>query len=175
MWRHLIALPWMAKIVGLISMAGLAVCGWLKRPATVPKKIRVLNHFRGIFPEWTLQRQARVIAHAFDSELAEAKAKRDWEALHAISGNCADEVAEYSDALDELRSNRLVKKALKRGIPTDHLQWETGNYGNRYLTRESQTNLRRAVIEESRKDWEFKLKILTALPTHAAVSSSGKA
>jgi hypothetical protein len=163
MWHRLVTLRWAAKVIGVLGIVGLAVYGRLKWPKTVPQKIRVLDRLRRIFPQWTLQRQARVIEHAFDPEIAKAKAKKDWEALQNIGGQCVHESAEYWDALAELRSNRLAKKASKRGILTEGLEWETGNYANRYLTRASETKLRRAVIEERRKDWEFRLKIIGAL------------
>lgn len=38
------------------------------------------------------------------------------------------------------------------------LEWETGCYGNRHLSGTSEPKLRRAVIEEKRRDWEFRLK-----------------
>ena len=117
MWHHLITLPWAAKIVGALGMIGLVGYGWLKCPKTVPQKIRVLNHLRGIFPQWTLRRQARVIEHAFDPEAAEAKAKKDWEALQVIGSQCRDESGEYWDALAEFRSNRLVKKQQSAAFP----------------------------------------------------------
>jgi len=162
MWHHIVTLPW-AKIVATLGIVGLAVYGWLKRPKTVPQKIRVLTLLQRIFPQWALRRQARVIEHAFDAELAEAKVKKDWEALQVTLSERHNESAEYWDALAEFRSNRLVRKAAKRGLPTEGAEWETGNYGNRYLTRTSETTLRRTVIEERRRDWEFRLKIIGAL------------
>ena len=163
MWHHIVMLPWAAKIIGVLAVVGLAIYGWFKRPKTPPQKIRVLNRFRGIFPQWTLRRQVRVIEHTFDSEIAEAKRQKDWDGVQAIEGNASDECAEYWDALAELRSERLVKKASKRGILTEGLEWQIGNYGERYLTHTSETKLRRAVIDDVRKDWEFRLKIIGAL------------
>lgn len=163
MWHHILTLPWAAKILGVLSVVGLAVYGWLKRPKTVPQKIRVLNRIRGIFPQWTLQRQARLIEHTFDAEVAEAKANKDWEALQIIGSQCHGESAEYWDALADLRSQRLEKKASARGVSTEGVEWETGVYGNRYLSQASETKLRRALIEERRRDWEFRLKVIGAL------------
>lgn len=163
MLHHLITLPWATKIIGVLAVVGLGVYGWLKRPKNAPQKIRMLDRLRRIFPEWALQRQARVIEHAFDAEIAEAKAKKDWEALQIIGSQRHAESAEYWDALAELRSQRLERKASKRGVSTEGVEWETGCYGNRYLTRASETKLRRTLIEDGRRDWEFRLKIVGAL------------
>ena len=105
MVHHFFALPFVVKTVGAIVIVSLAVYGWVKRPKTIPAKIRVLNRFRRVFPEWTLQRQARVIEHAFDSEVADAKAKKDWEALRFIEEGRRFESEEYWGALEETSSN----------------------------------------------------------------------
>jgi len=163
MWHHSLTLRSWAELIGLLIIGGLLVYAWRKRPKTVPEKLRVLSHFRGVFPEWTLQRKARVIERAFDAEVAEAKAKKDFYSLQVISHRCRDETEEYTDAIEELCSRRLMKKAIKLMVNLEGLEWETGRYEHHYLTHASQAKLWRAIVEESRKTWEFRLKIIGAL------------
>ena|SRR5437867_1707038 len=123
----------------------------------VPTKIRLLNCFRRIFPEWTMRRQALVIEHAFDSDLAKEK---NYAARVDLTHQRDHEASEYWGALAEFRSRQLVNEAQKVYIPLDGMEWETDQYANRYLDSQSQSKLSKLVVEETRKTWEFRLKVI---------------
>ncbi len=123
------------------------------------KRLRLLNYFREICPAWVLTRQARIIERAFASDLMKAK---DWVARESIARQCESEASEYWEALAELRSRRLINRAHRLYVSTEGVEWITGNYAHRYLDNQSQTRLHKLVIEENRKTWEFRLKIIGA-------------
>jgi len=76
----------------------------------VPKKIRLLGHFKKLFPVWTMTLQARVVESAFDSDLAAAK---DWNSRQEIISSRDFELSEFWGAIDSVRSDRLIKRARK--------------------------------------------------------------
>jgi len=129
----------------------------------VPAKIRLLHHVRRVFPEWATERQALVIEHAFDPELSEAARAKNWDAEQAIAQRRDFEASEYWHRLAELRSHKLVRRARKLHLPVDGVKWVTGNYANRYLDSASEEQLFRAIREEERKNWEFRIKVIGAL------------
>jgi arginyl-tRNA synthetase len=120
----------------------------------------LLNYFQEVLPKWTLRQKALVIEHAFSSELSNAK---DGEARHYILQQRDFEASECWNALAEIRSRELVRQAQKLYIATDDLEWETDSYANRYLLNATQAKLRRAIVDERRKIWEFRLKVIGAL------------
>ncbi len=126
----------------------------------VPQKIRFLNRFQAVFPEWTFKRKALTIEEAFDDDLAAAK---DAEARHVVLQQRAFEADEYWNALAERRSRHLENQARKLYLSVDGLEWQIDSYANRYLDSASQSKLHRAIIEERRKIWGFRLKVIGAL------------
>jgi hypothetical protein len=126
----------------------------------VPTKIRLLNYVRKVFPELAIERQAGVIEHAFDAELAAAKGAKE---RHLVEAQRDHEASEYWDELAELQSHKLVRSANKLHILIDSLEWKRGNYGNHYLDSKTQAQLYRAIREEKRKSWEFRMKVIGAL------------
>jgi hypothetical protein len=122
-----------------------------------PTKIRLLNHLRYIFPVWTSQRQALVIERAFDSDLAQAKG---WEERQAIAASRDSEAREFWNAAAAFRSRQLVNRAQKLYIDTSSLEWEEDQYANHWLKNAAQAKLNHVVVEETRKTWEFRLKLI---------------
>lgn len=129
----------------------------------IPAKIRLLNRVRRVFPKWAIERQALVIEHAFDSELSQASKAKDSEAQQSILQQRYFEASEYWNQLEELRSRKLVSRAQKLHISLEGLKWDTDQYANHYLDSTSQVQLHRAIREESRKVWEFRIKVIGAL------------
>ena len=123
-------------------------------------KIRLLNYAKKVFPTWAIERQARVIEHAWDSELKQAKNQGEREDIYA---HRRFEAEEYWGELAQFRSRKLTRLAQKLYIHLDNLEWETGNYGHRVLSDESERRLYHAVREERQKVWEFRLKVITAI------------
>jgi hypothetical protein len=126
----------------------------------VPTKVRLLKRLGQIAPEWSLKRQALVIEHAFDSDLAVAK---DTEARESVVMQRDFEAGEYWNALAALRSRRLVDRAQKLYVPLDGLKWDTDQYANRFLDNPSEGKLYRAIREEQRRTWDFRIKVIGAL------------
>jgi hypothetical protein len=71
--------------------------------------------------------------------------------------------SEYWNRLAALRSRKLVGYAEKLYISVDDLKWEKDQYGNYYLDRASQSKLYRAIVEERRRNWDFRIKVIGAL------------
>jgi hypothetical protein len=126
----------------------------------VRTKLRLLNRVRKVFPEWAIERQAIVLEHAFDADLATAK---NSEARQELEAQRDAESSEYWEQLAELQSHKLIRHANKRHIPLDGLIWHLGNYGNRYLDAKVRIRLYNAIREEKRKTWEFRMKLIGAL------------
>jgi len=106
---------------------------------------------------WTTQRQALVIERAFDARMAKEKdlnvranmaSEREWEA------------SEYWGALSEIRSHRLLARARKIYLAPEGMEWITDGFANRYLSDPSLSKLNKLVVEENRKTWEFRFKII---------------
>src|SRR5438552_15626272 len=104
--------------------------------------------------------QARAIEAAFDSDLARAK---NWNDRQQIISQRDFEASEYWCALSAIRSLRLTSRAHKLYISLENLKWEDDQFGNRYLNWDSEIKLGRAVQEETRRLWEFRLKIVTGV------------
>ena len=126
-------------------------------------RLRALQYVRNIFSswEWPIARQARTVEHAFDDDLA--RAGKSAEARMQIEQQRAFEADEYWDELRELRSMRLMRQGRRLHIHVGDVKWAWGSYGNRYLDYESEVRLYRAVRDERRGIWEFRIKVLTAL------------
>jgi hypothetical protein len=45
-------------------------------------------------------------------------------------------------------------------IDTSNLEWESDQYANHWLSDGAQSKLNRLVVEEKRKNWEFRLKVV---------------
>jgi len=127
----------------------------------VPSKIRLLNRVRKVFPMWAVKQQALVIERAFDADLE--KAKGDAEARQSIIVQRDFETGEYWDQLAALRSRKLTEYAEKLYITVDDLKWERDQYANYYLDKPSQSKLYRSIVEERRKIWDFRIKVIGAL------------
>lgn len=127
----------------------------------VPAKLHLLKKFARLFPKWSLRQQALVIERSFDSGLAKAS----WQARQEIMRDRAFEADEYRNALAELRSRQLVRRAQKHYVRLDGLVWDSDQYGNQYLSNATESQLYQAVKEERRKAWEFRLKIIGILTT----------
>jgi len=93
------------------------------------------------------------------------RAKGDAEALQAVVRQRDVEAGEYWHALDELRSRRLVNKAQKLFIPLEDVRWKSDCYANFFLDGATRAKLHRAIIEERRKVWDFRLRIIGAIAT----------
>ncbi len=104
-----------------------------------------------------MRQQALVVEHAFDSDMANAK---DSEARQVIGSDRYHEASEYWGALAEHRTNQLLERARQMYIVPEGIEWITDGYANRYLDDASLSKLNKLVVEETRKTWEFRLKVI---------------
>jgi len=72
------------------------------------------------------------------------------------------ETDEYEDKILAIRSRKLTADADKLYVYIPDLQWEMGNYGDRYLERASASKLYLAVKEQKDKIREYRLKLAGA-------------
>jgi len=126
---------------------------------SVPRKIRLLDAARKVAPAWAMQRQALVIEHAFDSPMAKEK---DMNVRANLASEREWESSEYWGALAEYRSEQLLARARTLYLVPDGMEWVTDGYANRYLNDESLSRLHKLVVEENRKTWEFRFKVVGA-------------
>ncbi len=116
-----------------------------------------------LFPIWALKRQARVIYRAFDADLAKARASKDADEINSLEQQRYFETSEYEDRILSIQSRRLVADAENLYVYIPDLQWEHGNYGDRYLDRTSISKLYHAVKEQKDKNKEYRLKLAGAI------------
>jgi hypothetical protein len=126
----------------------------------IATKLRILDRIGEIFPAWAIERQARIIERAFDSELAKAKSEEERQ---EVNQRRRFEASEYWDELAQFRSRRLISQTRKLYVPLENLVWETGDFGHRYLEDESEARIYRALREEKQKLCDFRIKMLVAL------------
>jgi hypothetical protein len=95
-----------------------------KSPDTVRVRLRILQFLRRIFPswEWPIARQARIVEHAFDDDLA--RAGKSAEARMQIEQQRDFEADEYWDELRELRSMKLIRQSRQLHIHVADVKWE---------------------------------------------------
>jgi hypothetical protein len=124
---------------------------------SIARKIRILGLLEKVAPAWAIRRQALVIEHAFDSDLAKAK---DLDSRQEIASQRQWEASEYWGALAEYRTNRLLSRARKLYLVPDELKWVTDGYANCYLDNDSLSKLNKIVVEEGRRAWDFRLKVM---------------
>jgi hypothetical protein len=103
-----------------------------------------------------------VIYRAFDAELAKAKADGKRDELGGLEQQRYWEISEYEDKILAIRSRKLMADANDLYVYIPDLQWETGNYGDRYLERASASKLYLAVKEQKDKVREYRLKLAGA-------------
>lgn len=116
------------------------------------QKLRLLGFVETIplwvVKRWVLKRKADVIYHAFDADLANAKARNDTEEYRVLRGQQKYEIEECIDELHSIESYRLEMEAQSLYIHVPGLKWEDGRFGHRYLDRESLSKLYYAVKEQ---------------------------
>jgi hypothetical protein len=120
-------------------------------------KLRVLHRLRKIAPAWAMRQQAAVVERAFDIDIAKAKSLEERE---VVASQRYFESSEYWGALAELRTNKLLDRARKHYLIPEGMEWTTDGFANRYLDNASLSNLNKLVVEETRKHWEFRLKVI---------------
>jgi len=126
-------------------------------------KLHVLAYVERLFPIWALKRQAGVIYRAFDADLAKARANKNAGELDSLEQQRHWETSEYEDKILSIKSRRLVAAAEGLYLYIPDLQWEQGNYGDRYLDRASLSKLYHAVKEQKDKNREYRLKLAGAI------------
>jgi len=104
-----------------------------------------------------MRRQALVIEHAFDSDIANEK---NLNARNNIASQRYYEASEYWGALAEYRTHRLLERARRLYILPGEGKWETDGYANRYLDDDSLAKVYQLVVEANRKTWDFRLKVV---------------
>jgi hypothetical protein len=98
-----------------------------------------------------------------------ASAKDGYE--ERIIDDYMEEVSPYQPKLDYLKSQRLIEKATKIGfeIPSDDDRWFIQQYdcymerSYKVLSQVGEARLRNLIRKQNRENWEWWLKIITAL------------
>jgi hypothetical protein len=126
-------------------------------------KIRLYGYLDRLFPIWALKRQARVIYQAFEADLAKAKAGGKTDEYESLWHDQHFETREYEDKILSIQSHSLQADAKSLFIYIPDLQWERGNYGDRYLDTASLSKLHHAVKEVKNNIREYRLKLAAAL------------
>jgi hypothetical protein len=126
-------------------------------------KLRIIGYFERLFPILALRWQAHVVYRAFDADLAKAKASKKPEEVSSVEQQRHFETSEYQDKILSIQSRRLAADADSLYVYIPDLQWEQGNYGDRYLDRASASKLYHAVKEQKDKIREYSLKLAGAL------------
>ena len=127
------------------------------------QKLRLLGYAERIFPICALKGQARVIYRAFDTDLAKAKASKNTDEFDSLEQQRHWETSEYEDRILAIQSRRLVADAERLYVYISDLQWERGNYGDRYLDRVSISELYHAVKKQKDEIREYRLKLAGAI------------
>jgi|ERR1035437_33390 hypothetical protein len=113
---------------------------------------------------WTLRRQASVIYHAFDVDLAKAQASGNRNKYDELAQQQQFEASEYQDKLRCVRTRRLLMEAETLYIHIPDLRWESGQFSqDRFLDDASESKLYYAVKEQKEKRREYYLKLATAI------------
>lgn len=128
----------------------------------IPTKLRLIGYLDRICPIRALKLKSRVIYRAFDAQLASAKANGKGDELGSLEQQRHWEVSEYEDKILAIRSRKLMEDADDLYVYIPDLQWESGNYGDRYLDRASASKLYLAVKEQRDKIREYRLKLAGA-------------
>jgi len=126
------------------------------------KKLRLIGYLDKFIPIRALKWKSRVIYHAFDANLAKAKASGKMDQIRDFEQQRSWETDEYEDKILAIRSRKLTADADKLYVYIPDLQWEMGNYGDRYLERASASKLYLAVKEQKDKIREYRLKLAGA-------------
>jgi hypothetical protein len=66
----------------------------------------------------------------------------------------------------------LIARANKLFVPLTDVKWESGQYGIKYLDRESESKLYNSVQDARRKTWDFWIKVILALAALASTITS---
>jgi len=128
----------------------------------IPTKLRLIGYLDRIFPIRALKWKSKVIYRAFDAELAKAKIDGNRDDLESLEQQRHWEISEYEDKILAIRSRKLTADANDLYVYIPDLQWETGNYGDRYLDKASASRLYLAVKEQKDKIREYRLKLAGA-------------
>ncbi len=103
-------------------------------------------------------RKAQEIRASYAEEIRKLDAAKDWNGRNGIISLSAFEASEYEDEAATIRSNRIVRRALRLSLPVppkveDSGQWwQSQTYGTWALTNVGTYELRRAIrIEEKER------------------------
>ena len=123
-------------------------------------KLKLVLFWGRFFPIPALKMEARIVKRAHDAQLRAAKTKQDRE---SIEFQRQDDACEYADAIASLQSRRLIAQAEDLFVYLPDLNWEQGNYGDRYLDKASLSRLFHAVKEQRDKNRDYRLRMASAL------------
>lgn len=123
-------------------------------------KLRIFNFLQRFFPIWSLKRQSSVVSRAFETDIRQAKTSEEREELEY---GRYFELSEYDEAIQAIHSKRLTAEARELFVYIPDLQWETGKWGNRYLTEESLSRLHHAVKPQKDSIRDYRIRIISAL------------
>ena len=133
-----------------------------------------------LLPEWSNRRGLRRLERTYKLKIAAARRRGDSVEERDLKQSSESESREYSDALHEIASQKLLARARKRhlsfrDVPKKDWEeptWERGEWGNKYLDSRAYDALDKIVrqaereyAKERREVWEFRVKMLTAILT----------
>lgn len=106
--------------------------------------------------EWFELRKLKRLERRFDRAylaVSGEQARKEWYAEHQW------EIIPVCDAISEIESRRLVKRARRHNIPVPHDSWTTANTGLLVLTDDVMREIQSAVTKASRESVEHRFKV----------------
>lgn len=130
---------------------------------TLQDKIRLLEHWKKLFPIATLKWQSSLVYHSFENEIAEARAEGNSSKVDSLDQERHFELQEYEDGISAIRTRRLLAKSRRLYLYLPDLKWERGAFGHSFLEAGSLSKLYNSIREESSSRAELRVKLIGAL------------
>jgi len=106
---------------------------------------------------WKLDKEGSAARALYSEEIHKLHEGGDWHRRDSLLSLAKFESSEYEDEAEEIRSNRLVRRAQRLSLPippkhedSDHW-WESQYYGTWALTTYGTTELRKAIRQEKKE------------------------
>jgi len=104
-----------------------------------------------------LDESGRAARALYSKEISKLEQGGDWRGMDSLLSLAKFEASEYEDEAEEIRSNRLIRRARRLSLPippkhedSDHW-WESQYYGTWALTTYGTTELRKAIRQEKKE------------------------
>lgn len=131
-----------------------------EKKVTLKTKLRFFNFLQRFFPIWSLKRQSNIVSRAFEADIRQAQTSEERQELEY---GRYFELSEYDEAIQAIHSKRLTAEARQLFVYIPDLQWETGQWGSRYLSEESLSRLYHAVKIQKDSIRDYRIRFVSVL------------